>query len=408
MTEAGLMADAPLESIARQLGEWDCGRPGPTLLVIAGMHGNEPGGVHAVRRVLGRLQELEAATAGRLVALAGNTAALAVGRRFLDRDLNRGWSAAAIAGLRERAAAGAGGAGLDALDAEDEQQLLLLEEFERVLATASGPVVVLDLHSSSAFGSPFLLFADTIDNRRLGLSTGVPMILGIEETIDGASLEWFAERGVMALAIEGGQHDDPATIDCHEAVLWRALDYLGMLAPAQAAGHDFGLSEQAERLRRAVGDAPSIVEIIERRAITPADEFEMAPGFSNFHAVAKGTLLAKDRSGELRAPRAAIVLLPLYQSQGEDGYFLARPVRAFWLHLAAGLRAMRCDRLVSVLPGVRRDPDDSRTILVNRQVARWFVTEVFHLLGFRKRRPRGDRLAFTRRFSLPENRRLAR
>jgi succinylglutamate desuccinylase len=100
------------------------------------------------------------------------------------------------------------------------------------------------------------------------------------------------------------------------------------------------------------------------------------------------------------------VLLPLYQALGDDGFFLARSVRPFWLRIAAALRRWRGDRLVPLLPGVRRDPDDADTILVDPRVARWLVTELFHLLGFRKERRRGDRLAFTRRRSLPENRRL--
>jgi len=55
---------------------------------------------------------------------------------------------------------------------------------------------------------------------------------------------------------------------------------------------------------------------------------------------------------------------------------------------------------------VRRDPTDRLTVLIDRRVARWFVAEVLHLLGFRKVRPRGEQLAFTRRWSRPENGRL--
>jgi hypothetical protein len=83
-------------------------------------------------------------------------------------------------------------------------------------------------------------------------------------------------------------------------------------------------------------------------------------------------------------------------------------VRRFWLRVAAGLRRLRLDALVHWLPGVRRDPADALTILVDPRIARWFVTELFHLLGFRKERQRGDRLAFTRRWSRPENGRLVR
>lgn len=377
----------------RELGRWDCGRPGPTLLVLAGIHGNEPAGVVAVQRVLGRLQELEVPIAGRVVAFAGNLPALATGQRFVGRDLNRGWSAEAIAALAARP--------LAECSAEDREQRELLERFTEEIRTASGPVVYLDLHTSSADGPPFLCLADTIDNRRLGLATGVPIILGIEETIDGASLEWFAQLGILAMAVEGGRHQHPATVGNHEAVLWLTLEHLRLLRPGQV-----DTAPHRAHLRASAAGAPPIVEIVHRHAITAADAFRMAPGYVNFAPVAKGGLLAHDRRGEVRAPYACRVLLPLYQALGDDGYFLARPVRPFWLRVARWLRALHLDAIVHWLPGVRRDPVDPRTILVDPRVARWFVTELFHLLGFRKQRQRGAVLAFTARWSRRENARL--
>ncbi|MBL8730522.1 MAG: succinylglutamate desuccinylase/aspartoacylase family protein [Planctomycetes bacterium] len=379
--------------LRRELGNWDVGRPGPTLLVLAGIHGNEPAGVRAAQRMLGRLQEQEVAIAGRIVVLGGNLGALAAARRFLDRDLNRGWSGPAIEALWRRPD--------EQLSAEDREQRELLQRFEQVLATATGPVVFVDLHSSSATGPPFLCLADTIDNRRLGLATGVPIILGIEETIEGASLEWFAQRGIAALAVEGGRHDEAATVANHEAVLWRLLERLRMLPVGTV-----DLAPHHAQLQRAAVGVPAIVEIVLRHAITAEDRFRMEPGFVNFAPVERNRLLATDRHGEIRAPSAGHVLLPLYQALGDDGFFLARRVRPIWLHLARGLRRLRADAVVRFLPGVRVDPADRDTILVDPRVARWFVTELFHLLGFRKERRRGDRLAFTRRRSRRENARL--
>ncbi len=385
---------APAAPPRREIGRLDHGAPGPTLLVMAGVHGNEPAGVVAVERVLAAVAAADVPVRGRLIALAGNLPALAERRRFLSRDLNRGWGAAALAALAARPE--------PARSPEDGQQAELLERFEEALRTASGPVLFVDLHTSSADGPPFLCLADTIDNRRLGLATGVPIILGIEETIDGAALEWFGARGVAALAAEGGRHEHPDTVGNHEALLWLLLARVGLVSPGA-----FDLAPHRAHLRRAVGDAPPIVEITRRHAIAPADRFRMAPGFVNFAPVARGQLLAHDARGEIRAESACRVLLPLYQPQGDDGFFLARPVARFWLRVAAWLRALRADALLPFLPGIRRDPDDPDTLLADRRVARWFTVEVFHLLGYRRERPRGERvLAFTRRRSLPANRRL--
>lgn len=387
------LVDAP--SWRRELGRLDHGRAGPTLLVLAGIHGNEPAGVVAVQRVLAELQQHETAVRGRILALAGNLPGLTAGTRYLARDLNRGWLPAAIAALQARDPA--------TDSAEDAQQRELLARFDEVVRTARGPVVFLDLHTSSADGPPFLCLADTMDNRDLALATGVPIILGIEETIDGASLEWFTGKGIVAIAAEGGRHQHPDTVGNHEALLWSVLAHLGMVEASKV---------QAERhrahLARATAGVPPIVEIVHRHAITAEDRFVMAPGYVNFQRVRKGDLLATDARGEIRAEQDCRMLLPLYQALGDDGYFLARPVRAFWLGVARWLRWLRLDRIVHWLPGVRRDPEDALTILVDPIIARWFVTEIFHLLGFRRLRQRGARLAFSRRWSRPENRRLGR
>jgi len=42
--------------------------------------------------------------------------------------------------------------------------------------------------------------------------------------------------------------------------------------------------------------------------------------------VRAGTLLARDKAGEIRAREDGIVVMPLYQGQGEDGFFLGRAV----------------------------------------------------------------------------------
>lgn len=392
------------EFVRREIGTWDCGRPGPTLLVIAGVHGNEPAGVLAARAVLDEMHRVEMPIAGRVIALAGNVEALACKQRYVDRDLNRGWSETAIDAVRSAS----DGEQAAQQSVEDAQQLELLSCFEHVIATASGPVVVADLHTSSAGGPPFLCLADTIDNRRLGLATGIPIILGIEEAIDGASLEWFADRGIVSFAVEGGQHDDPRTITNHQAVLWRMLDYLRMLPESRGGSADFDLGPWIAQLSSAVGSVPPIVEIVYRHAIASDEGFRMEPGFTNFQPVKKGTLLARDREREIRAPRSALVMLPLYQRLGDDGFFLARRIHGFWLQVARALRAMRFDLLILLLPGVKRDRTRARTILVHPRVARWLVTEVFHLLGFRKRCMRDGLLSFTRRTSRPENRRLGR
>ena len=43
------------------------------------------------------------------------------------------------------------------------------------------------------------------------------MILGLEECLAGGVLNYFDQKGLVCLAVEGGSHDDPHTIDNLEA-----------------------------------------------------------------------------------------------------------------------------------------------------------------------------------------------
>src|SRR5207237_43547 len=77
-------------------------RGGPLLVATVGIHGNEPAGLHATRRVLRTLSMRETPMKGRLAAFVGNQAGLARNVRFVDEDMNRLWSRVNVEALRLR------------------------------------------------------------------------------------------------------------------------------------------------------------------------------------------------------------------------------------------------------------------------------------------------------------------
>jgi succinylglutamate desuccinylase len=60
--------------------------------------------------------------------------------------------------------------------------------------------------------------------------------------------------------------------------------------------------------------------------IDNADEWMMLPGFQHFTPVSEGQLLAIYQGQEILAPVSGYILMPLYQKQGSDGFFLVRQV----------------------------------------------------------------------------------
>lgn len=374
---------------SRVLCDYDSGRPGPLFLVIGGMHGNEPSGVLAAQRLARSLREAPVPLRGRILALAGNLGALRAGVRFLDRDLNRMWAAGELEAVR---------AGRDDdARAENVERRELLAAIEGAIRTAPGRVIFLDLHSTSADGAPFSLIGDTLSNRAIALRYPVPVILGLEERVEGALLEYFGERGHIAVGFEAGEHTRESTVDCQEACIWVTLVAGGGVDEADVPR----ARELYTLLRRSATGLPGVVEIRHRHHVDPDDRFVMRPGFDNFSAVRRGELLATDREGDVLSPEDGLVLLPLYQGQGQDGFFVGREVRRFWLRVSRVLRRLHLERLLPVLPGIRRHAEHSGSFLADPRVARLLTVEIFHLLGYRKCRPIGGMLQFSRRIERP-------
>lgn len=358
--------------------------PGPVVVVFGSVHGNEPAGCLALERFFATLAERGITLAGRLVGIRGNARAGAQSRRFISNDLNRIWTA-------ERLDARATDPGNP--DDEDAEQLELLEVLMPLLAEATEPIIFLDLHSSSGDGPPFCCMADVLRNRPIAFGVPIPVILGLEEVIDGALIGYLCDMGHIGIAFEGGPHDDPLTVEHHLGILALTLVNCGALDPADLPE----VEQHRERLQAATAGLPRVFEIRHRHVITEADRFVMRPGYDNFQPIVAGEHVADDRRGPVTAPEEGVMMLPLYQGQGDDGYFVGRKVSPFWLRLSAKLRGDTIDRLIPALPGVQRDPARPDHYLVDPAVARYRTTEIFHLFGYRRSRPEGGRLVFTRR-----------
>ena len=69
--------------LERILGTYDGSKPGPTLIAFGGMHGNEPSGVIALRKVFQEIQSYQPNFNGKFVGIACNLGALSVKKRFI-------------------------------------------------------------------------------------------------------------------------------------------------------------------------------------------------------------------------------------------------------------------------------------------------------------------------------------
>ena len=359
--------------------------PGPTLIILGGIHGNEPAGVLAADRVRLRMQERRTALRGEVVLLRGNTRALDQRVRYIDADLNRQWTTENVqtAELEQQ--------GVPTVS-ELMEQRDLLTVVRDVVSRARGDIYFVDLHTTSAHGKPFATVGDTLRNRRFALTFPLTIVLGLEEQIDGTLLEYVNNLGAITMGVEAGQHEARTSVDHHEAVIWNAV-----VSTGNFCRDDLPELDQSRSLLKRASGGTKLVEVRYRHAIAPEDRFNMEPGFTNFQSVRRGELLAHDRIGAIKASETGLILMPLYQKLGNDGFFLVREVKRFWLKLSGLLRKLKVGHYVHLLPGVRRDPVNENFLIINTRIARILPLQVFHLLGFRRLRWSDKYLIVSRR-----------
>ena len=391
-----LKTEPSVTGAARVVGAHQGARPGPTLIVVGAMHGNEPAGLHAAHRILDDLAAAEPADfAGRFVALAGNLAAIADDDphlRYVTRDLNRMWT---TEGVR---------LALDTPpeDRHSEQHELveLLGTIEQELAQATGPVVLIDLHSVSSESPPFVFVEDSLPARRLAMAFEIPIVLGFEEELSGLLVDYCTnELGITAMVIEGGIHDDPATTDALGHAIRVALDAIGAW-PIDHSSDDASPNAALDRFARGHG---RLVYDVRYRYPILHEQFRIDPRLQAFDPIRRDSqVVALDAQNQVTSPIKGLLFMPNRQPRalpGDDGFFIVRRVGMFWLNCSAMLRTRGAlhGLLIRLAPGVARDPGSPHRLLVDPDLAVACKREVFHLLGYRIIR-QGENRSMSRRW----------
>lgn len=354
----------------------------PTLVVTVGIHGNEPASVAAMRWLFSPERLGEADLHGNIYILVGNIEALNRSQRFIHKDLNRIWNRENLELVRNNPPEAWP-------EVHELHELKAMDHLVTSIVSTHGkqPLIFLDLHTTSADSVPFLPFNDAIMNRRLAEKFSLPLILGIEEFLDGPLMSYINDLGFPALGFEAGRHDDPYSTDRHAACVELFLHYLDMLSLSEMQ-----VRELTNTLSKGFKFLPGFYEIIHRHEVVPLSGFKMADGFRNFQPINRNQQLATDNSGVVLANHSGMIFMPLYQKEGDDGFFIIRPVSSFWLWISKQLRKLNLLGGIRYLPGVTADTFNPRIFWANPNITRFFPREIFHLLGFRVKRISAERL----------------
>jgi predicted deacylase len=241
-----------------------------SLVVVGGMHGDEPAGERIVSRLADELPAFdESSGGGRIRLIIANEPALAAGTRYTDTDLNR-----AFPGDR---------------DSDAYEDGLAVD----LTAAAAGADAVLAIHTSHSAPPPFAIYSDLTESVRRTV-TGMP----IDYVLDASGLRGTTFDSVVphTVSVEVGRQGSQEAID---------FGYEAVRAFLRAHG--------------AIDDEPPTftpTTIVEGLREVPKGGGEPHVNFANFEEIPEGAVFASDDVYTHRVEEAGLV--PVLAS--ENGY----------------------------------------------------------------------------------------
>lgn len=305
----------------RIIGIYEGQKKGPLLFLIGAMHGNEPAGVKAINLVL-KMLEVEPITnptfefRGKVIGLIGNVKAFNQQKRYIDQDLNRSWTYKSIEAVKNNEIK-------NTAEQEEIKELLDIIHVE-IQNYSPEQVYFVDLHTTSSFGGIFSIVGDEEESIEMAKSLHAPVIKGMLKGIQGTLMHYFNTENMgiktHTITFESGQHEEDESSNRAIAGIINLMRSINCVdADCVENRHDKILIEYAMNL-------PEIVELVDQYKINDSEIFEMKPGYENFQKISKGEVLAKNQFGPIVAENDGLILMPLYQKQGDDGFFIVKDV----------------------------------------------------------------------------------
>lgn len=290
---------------------------GPLLIAVGGLHGNEHAGVQAIKDLEAMLQAEPSKNPsfvyrGDFIGLCGNMSAITQGVRHIDADLNRVWTT-----------------DYDNIAANEyqEREELMATIHQAVVEHDEGyPVYLMDIHTTS---SPRGIFAvPTQEPSSLYISSELhcPVIVNLTQMLKGSMIQYYADHKVagvqlVSFAFEAGRHDDVGSVSRAIAAIVNCMRSISAVSEEDVESrHDEVLKAYAEGL-------PKFCELAYIHRITDENAvWDIKPGYEGFQKVKKGEVIAKVNGENVEIPMDGLLLMPLYQKQGKEGFFIVTEV----------------------------------------------------------------------------------
>jgi hypothetical protein len=183
------------------------------------------------------------------------------------------------------------------------------------------PVYIMDLHTTSSPRGIFAVCTNSGESKKITGGLHCPVIVNMTEQLRGSMIQYYTNhsidnRKITTFAFEGGQHDDEFSISRSIASMVNCMRTIGaVLSENVESRHDNVLRKYAEGL-------PKYCKITYIHRIEDGTYWKMKPGYFGFQPVQAGEVVASYLNVDVKVPHNGLILMPLYQSSGKEGFFL--------------------------------------------------------------------------------------
>jgi succinylglutamate desuccinylase len=261
------------------------------VVIIGGVHGNEPAGVRAINTVTTLARDGEWKIDGNVFGLIGNPKAFEQSVRFVEENLNRAFGRAEKENSYEAMRAIEIGMWLEELS----------QDFKEVY--------VLDLHSVSVGETRIAVFnADNARGKRMvEVVSPISLHLAYRDASLPGTLVGAVERlGGTGIVIECGNHSSETGASVALEHVENTLEFLGLL------------KEKSVTFRDKVAYEGSLRTYTLLAPIKPSKGFAFTLPVESEMALNEGQVFARDEHGEHRAPPGTFIMMPSKDPQPDD------------------------------------------------------------------------------------------
>jgi len=260
---------------------FDSKKPGPNLVVMAGVHGDETCGLTAFDAILPTFKPLQ----GRVTFIIGSPQAVRVNQREFEGNLNRMFRP----------------------DSEITEAECNTYEYKRsrelmpILAKADA---LLDIHSSTTEQTiPFVI----CEKQSFEVAAKLPVeivVSGIDVLHPTGTDAFVNQSGGLGICIECGNHNDPNATNIAIEVVNRFLTYFNVVEGKSINDTNKQRLVNADWIYRNKG------------------RFTLSKDFQEFEQVSESSIIGFDEEGEIKAPYDGVILFPHNRTKPNTEAFL--------------------------------------------------------------------------------------